>query len=407
MSPKFHPQQLIKFGLIVFAIFSPFSISGAQLGFGIALLGWLLKILWTKKLSWRRSFWDKPILIYLAAVVVSIIFSQDFLKSLISLKDEWLILLFFLLVNNIDDLKFTRKLLDVLIGISGIVAVYAIFQHYTGFDFYHKRILEEVFDTGVYRSLGNFSVPITYSFYALVVSIVSFCLGAFEKNENKKAFYYAAAFLCVTGNLFTHTRATLIAQVAAFAVFFYLCTLKKRKLELTLVVLYFVVIFLIDPLIFVRFKEIGHEGTPFERLVIWGTSLRIFLDHPISGIGFGNFMGFYEQYLRVPSRVFGHAHNDFLNMAVHTGIIGFSAFVWLWVKAWRNLKSMWNQIEDEESKPLVLAGFIAVPVYIVASQFQCYYTDAIDNMILFFVLGIAVSAKMISQQSSLNQSNLA
>jgi hypothetical protein len=86
MSLKFHPQQIIKLGLIIFAIFSPFSISGAQIGFGIAVLGWLLKIVWTKKLSWQSSFWDKPVLIYLAAVAVSIIFSQDFLKSLSSFK---------------------------------------------------------------------------------------------------------------------------------------------------------------------------------------------------------------------------------------------------------------------------------------------------------------------------------
>jgi len=303
MSPKFHPQQLIKFGLIIFAIFSPFSISGAQIGFGIALSGWFLKILWTRKLSWQKSFWDKPILFYLLAVAISIIFSQNFLKSLTSFKDEWLILLFFLLVNNLNDLKFARKLLDILVGISVLVAIYAIFQHYTGQDFYHQRILEEMWETGKYRVLGNFSIPLTYGFYSMVISIVSFCLGAFEKEKEKKIFYYAASLICVTGNLFTYTRSTLVAQVAAFLSFFYLCTVKKRKFELVMVVAYFVAMFMIDPVIFVRFKEIGHESTPFERLVIWGTSLRIFMDNLITGVGFGNFMRLYEQYLEVPTKI--------------------------------------------------------------------------------------------------------
>lgn len=403
MSPKFHPQQLIKCGLIIFAVFSPFSISGAQIGFGIGLLGWVLKILWTKRLSWQKSFWDEPILFYLLAVAISIIFSQDFLKSLSSFKDEWLILLLFLLVNNIDDLKFTRKLLDIVIGISVIVAIYAIFQHYTGQDFYHQRMLEEVFDTGQYRVLGNFSIPITYSFYALLVSIVSFCLGAFENDKNKRIFYYAASLLCATGNLFTYTRATLIAQIVAFAAFFCVCTVRKRRLELWLVVGYFVTIFLINPWIFVRFGEIGHEGTPFERLVIWGTSLRIFLDHPITGIGFGNFMEFYEECLKAPSKIFGHAHNDFLNVAVHAGIIGLSAFIWLWVRAWRSLRNLLRNTDDERFKPFVLAGLIAVPAYLVASQFQCYYTDATDNMIFFFVLGMATWAGMAYHKSSSDQ----
>jgi len=407
MSSKLNPQQLIKFGLIIFAVFSPFSISGAQIGFGIALLGWLLKILWRKRLSWQGSFWDKPILFYLLAVAISIVFSVDFLKSLSSFKDEWLLLLLFLLVNNLDDLRFMRKLLDILIGVSVIVAIYAIFQHYTGQDFYHQRMLEEVFDTGQYRVLGNFSIPITYSFYALLISIASFCLGAFETDKRRRIFYYTASLLCATGNLFTYTRATLIAQIVAFAAFFYLSPVKKRRFELALVVGYFVIIFLINPLVFVRFGEIGHEGTPFERLVIWGTSLRIFLDHPIAGIGFGNFMGFYEEYLKVPSKIFGHAHNDLLNMAVHAGIIGLSAFAFLWVRAWRNLRSMFRNAEEERFKPFVLAGLIAVPAYLVASQFQCYYTDATDNMIFFFVLGMATWAGMAYHKSSSDQSNSA
>ncbi|MGB2697818.1 MAG: O-antigen ligase family protein [Candidatus Zixiibacteriota bacterium] len=407
MSLKFNPQELIKFGLIIFAIFSPFSISGAQIGFGIALLGWFLKILWAKKLSWQSSFWDKPILFYLLAVIISIIFSQNFLKSLSSFKDEWLILLFFLLVNNLDDLKFTRKLLDILIGISVIVAIYAIFQHYTGQDFYHQKILDEVWDTGTYRAAGNFSMPLTYGFYSMVISIISFCLGAFEKEKNKKIFYYAASLICVTGNLFTYTRSVLLAQIAAFLSFFYLCNIRKKRFELGMVAVYFVVMFIIDPLIFIRLREVSYEGTPFERLVIWGTSLRIFVDNLVTGIGFGNFMAFYEQYLKVPSKIFGHAHNDFLNVAVHAGIIGLSAFVWLWVKAWRSFRRIFQETEDERFKPLVLAGFLTVPAYLVASQFQCYYTDAIDNMIIFFVLGIAVSAGLIYQKRSTKQSNLA
>jgi O-antigen ligase len=406
MSLKFNPQHLIKFGLIIFAIFSPFSISGAQIGFGIALLGWFLKIFWTKKLSWQSSFWDKPVIFYLLAVGISVLFSQDFLKSLSSFKDEWLILLFFLLVNNMDDLKFTRKLLDVLIGISVTVAVYAIFQHYTGQDFYHQRVLEEIWASGKYRALGNFSIPLTYGFYSMVISIISFCLGAFEKNNNKRIFYYTASLICVTGNLFTYTRSTLFAQIAGFVVFFYLNSVKKRKLEFAMVVVYFLVMYLIDPLIFIRFREIGHESTPFQRITIWLTSLRIFLDHPITGIGFGNFMGFYEQYVRVPTKIFGHAHNDFLNVAVNAGIIGFSAFIWLWVKAWRSLRRMFEQTKDEGFKPLVLAGFIVVPAYLVASQFQCYYTDAIDNMILFFVLGMAVSTGFVYRKRLTKQSNL-
>jgi len=407
MYSKLHPQQLVKFGLIIFAIFSPFSIAGTQIGFGIALLGWILKILWTKKLSWQKSFWDKPVIFYLLAVIISVIFSQDFLKSLITFKDQWLILLFFLLVNNINDLGFSRKLLDIIIGISVLVALYAISQHYTGVDFFHNRRLEEILTTGKYRVVGNFST-MAYAFYAMVMSLVIFCLASFEKDKNKQIFYYAASLILVTGNLFAYTRSTQLGQLSGFLAFFLLSGSQKKKKELILLAIYTVVILLIDPFILIRYGQEAGASSAGKRLIIWKTSWSIFVDHPIAGIGIGNYKMFFERYLRVKSELYATAHNDFLHVAVQSGMLGLASFIWLWITAWTGLKRKYSEITDENSsKPLVLAGLVTLPAFLIASQFSTFYGSPIGALLLLFVLGLSASGKTVYHKSSLKQSNLA
>ena len=397
-SYKSYPDHLIKFGLIVFAVFSPFSIAGSQIGFSIALLGWALKFIFKRKVFWVKSYLDKPVLIYLAAIFIAALFTPNRIHSIISMKEEWLYLLFFLLVNNIEERGFAKKLINIIIVISALVALYAIWQHYTGYDYYHGRILNPISDTGKFRSSGNFSIPLTYGFYAMVVSLLSFSLAFSEEDKTKRIFYFLCSFLCVTGNLFSGTRSTQIAQIFGFAVFFIFSPHKVKKQGIPVVLIYFILMFFTDPDLFVRMNRLTQAQDVASmdiRTVIWSTSFRIFLDHPFVGIGFGSFNQFYELYLKVPSTIFGHAHNDYLNVAVNAGIIGLIPFLWLWITICRNLKKKfkecfaYDQTEDKYTKSMLKTGLVVTSAYLVAALFQCYYFDAIDFMILFFVLGQA------------------
>ena len=159
-----------------------------------------------------------------------------------------------------------------------------------------------------------------------------------------------------------------------------------------MVLVYFILMFFIDPDLFARAGRLAQAediASAEIRTVIWSTSLRIFLDHPIAGIGFGSFNRFYELYLQIPSKIFGHAHNDLLNVAVNAGIIGLLPFLWLWITIWRNLKEKFGQTQDRYTKSMLKAGLAVASAYLVAALFQCYYFDAIDFMILSFVLGQA------------------
>ena len=167
---------------------------------------------------------------------------------------------------------------------------------------------------------------------------------------------------------------------------------------------YFILIYLIDPGILGRTIVAVKAGSLEQadiRSVIWSTSFNIFKDYPIFGIGFGNFLEFYRMYLKVPSDIFSHAHNDFLNVAVNAGIIGFSAFIFLWVVLFKNLLRRYKKEREGYSKAFILGGVLCIMVYLLASQFQCYYTDVENNMILFFFLGLCEAFARIPHKDKL------
>lgn len=384
-----YPDYIIQIGLVVFVIFSPFSIAGAQVGLGIGLFGWVIKIIYNRKLNWASSYLEKPFLIYLLALFISALFAYKRFNSLKAIGDEWLVLIFFLMVNNLKDLKLTRKLLFVIISISSLVAIYAIWQHYTGIDLYRGKMLDFIAEAGKYRSAGNFSLSLAYGFYAMLIGILSFCLAVYEQLKWKKYLFYFAAILCTTANLFTYSRSTLVAQIAIVFLFFIL-NWNKKKLFLP-VLAYFVLIYAIDPHILLRSQQAIRAQTLEQadiRTTIWTTSFKIFLHHPVTGVGFNNFGGFYEKYKPEGSPTFGHAHNDFLNVAANAGIIGLVTFSWLMFSILRNLIRNFKRTKEKFNLGVSNAVLVSFLAYLVACQFQCYYIDAVDGLILFFVLGL-------------------
>jgi O-antigen ligase len=65
-----------------------------------------------------------------------------------------------------------------------------------------------------------------------------------------------------------------------------------------------------------------------ERLAHWIAGLRMFFDHPILGVGIGNYPNAYPQYfITIFVNSLGHAHNYYINIAAETGFIGLIVYL--------------------------------------------------------------------------------
>lgn len=65
-----------------------------------------------------------------------------------------------------------------------------------------------------------------------------------------------------------------------------------------------------------------------ERLAHWIAGVRMFVDHPLTGVGIGNYPDVYPRYyVTIFVNSLGHAHNYYINIAAETGAIGLAAFL--------------------------------------------------------------------------------
>ena len=102
-----------------------------------------------------------------------------------------------------------------------------------------------------------------------------------------------------------------------------------------------------------------------ERLAHWIAGLHMFLDHPIIGVGIGNYADAYPQYfITIFVDPLGHAHNYYINIAAETGFIGLTAYVLFLlamfvagVTALRHINKKYEQakMQEPEAQPVVEA----------------------------------------------------
>lgn len=84
----------------------------------------------------------------------------------------------------------------------------------------------------------------------------------------------------------------------------------------------------------VELRSIRVTGENFalvERMAHWWAAYAMWLDHPFTGVGVGNYPVAYETY-RMPGwkEPLGHAHNIILNVMAESGLVGLVAYFLLW-----------------------------------------------------------------------------
>ena len=79
-----------------------------------------------------------------------------------------------------------------------------------------------------------------------------------------------------------------------------------------------------------------------ERMAHWQAAGEMFVDHPLLGVGIGNYAAVYPAYaLPQWSDPLGHAHNYYLNIAAEAGILGLAAYLLLWAAAfWQGWRAV-------------------------------------------------------------------
>ena len=382
-------------GCYVFVFFSPFSIAGAQIGLVATLIFWLLDGIVEIPCLLPARFLTFPVLLYGGSAFCAAFFGINAKNSLSSLVELWLFLPLFFFSRKMTDPWFRFRLFDVLVLSSGVVALYAILQHFTG---WHPHRPEPLMSLGNrFRSLGTFSTELTFGLYFTLVAAACFCLGWENRRRTRKKYYLLVSMLSFLAVLFSGGRAPLLSISVSIILILFLLRAKDRWLVVPGAAALTVAAYLVSPALFSRLELVKRFdfqiNNPDSRAAIWQRSYEIFQEQPVFGIGFGNFQAAYGPKIRgFQTTLYGHAHNDFLNVLVAAGLVGLAAFLFFWgaffFRIWKGLK----KIRGEPDRSFLVVGLVGLGIYVAYALFESSFSDQEPLMLLFFILAAALSA---------------
>lgn len=151
---------------------------------------------------------------------------------------------------------------------------------------------------------------------------------------NRQALVFLLIIVLLLALIFSRSRAGILSGVFGFLVFFIMARpeMRKRSKQIRMMIAGAVVLLGFYTLtigvgsVTERFMDIASGG--ISRISIWGDSLPIIKDHPL-GIGLRNYenvMGIYNQ-RGAPDKTIVYAHNDYLQLLIETGWVGFVSLV--------------------------------------------------------------------------------
>lgn len=358
--------------------------AGDMLLFAIILI-YLLKIIACKESRDRfigglKDFFRDSLclfmLILFLAMSISVIYAKE--KGLAiseAFRFAVYLALFFIIKYEIFNEQVKENIIKIYLGICSILTIMGIIQYVTGIGLAEKFVSTHIF--GVSSRIDVTLVnPNNYGAF-LILAIFPVIMLAINERERKAKIYYIALSLLLFVNI------GLTSSRNAYLGFLLGC--------LILVLIYswkFIYIFcgagiisLFIPKVRIRFLQLFDPVQNKSRITLWKTALHMIKDHPLFGVGNGNFIAYYNSYVKkYPELKYGDykrypTHNSYLKIESELGVLGIVSFIGMLVAAWLKVKSAVMKTENSFIKTFY-TGFLA-------SMAAFYFMNFFDN--LFFV----------------------
>lgn len=182
----------------------------------------------------------------------------------------------------------------------------------------------------------------------------------YEKRKLKKSLYLLT-FLIITVNIvLTFSRNVYLGFALGMLV---LIVIYSKKLLAAFIPL--IAAALAVPQIRRRLSEICSSSLDISRIKLWKTALLMFKDHPLLGVGNGNYLANYNGYIKkYPSLYYEYSdhptHNSYLKVLSELGIFGIVIFAAMLLFIVINLYKFIKDCEDKYFR-YFYTGFFLLP----------------------------------------------
>jgi tetratricopeptide (TPR) repeat protein len=382
----------------------------------LAFFLWGMKCLSERSLVLRVGKVDAAMWLFVLAGVVATLLSPGFHSSMVILKQfVSYALLYFLVVHALETPAQQGRILKCFLISTAIVALLALHQFFLGLEEMAQTIRRHIppelqpdylARVKYRRVFSAFMYPNSLAGFLLVSFPLTLLYGAlhrewFRRKNVRKLIAYVLVLplACFVSLLLTQSKAGLLT----FLVVAVACVIAGRKrLRLKPRVLLVSLLVVLIVVLGVLFSPVGRRllvekgrFTLGERLDYWRAGYRMFLRSPVIGNGFNSFGLLYSGYCLPGANESRSAHNNFLQVLVETGIVGFLFFIGIWffgVAAARSAvaRSLRGETPDRFSETVVLSAFIGISCFLIHSlaDFDLYIPGI--AMTVWLLLGLMV-----------------
>ena len=229
-----------------------------------------------------------------------------------------------------------QKFALALIIFGALYAFFALAQELTSngklFWVYAPRFNGSIYGSYVnhdhYAGLMEMLVP-----FPLVVSMGHLLRGG------KRALVAFCAVLMASTIALSGSRGGMLSFVLEIVVFATLTLVQRRNPRVALGVAAVCVLVLVFLIFLGKVQVLGRLGNlgPDMRLKITKDCLRMFAHRPVLGWGLGTFPTVYPSYRSFYTNLFvNEAHNDYAQLLVETGLLGFGLMLWFLIRLYRS-----------------------------------------------------------------------
>ena len=394
-------DRLIVVTLFVFVFFSMFSISIAQVACGLGGLAWLFRSYLVHPAEKQRWPLGIPFLIYALACFIAVGNAYNVSISFGPLKKLLEILIFFWTINCVRDDRLRDSLVLLLIIAALAAGLLGFYQAW------------ENGITVLHRIEGTMSVYMTFAGLLMMVGIFASARALFKRPRELWLWTAVAVILACT--FFTLTRQAWLGCLTGLL---FLGFLWKRTLFFITFALIFFLFFVSSAQMKTRFTNffqhknetfieqvkyrihgmiVGNDYNFKVRLALWRGGWEIFKDHPLTGCGFHCVdLMFTDSHLnsQYPDptgfvKRYRGMHNNFIQLAVDTGILGLTAWLGIWVCFFRLLHKRATALKgDPDSRWIVLGSAAAGIAFLSGGFFETNFYDSEVVMVLYFIMAL-------------------
>ncbi|MBP2032460.1 O-antigen ligase [Clostridium algifaecis] len=362
---------------------------------GIIIVIYLISILINKNVrsnfiygirDFFKDYLNIFISLWILILFVSISYAKD--KGLAageSVRFLSYVVLYFIIVYEINNLKLFQKLIKVYLLLSSLVGIIGIFDFISGIGTIQKNgLTSELRVASTLENSNNLGAFFVFAIFPMIILLFK------EKIKFNKLLYLIGTIICFLNIVFSGSRNAWVGLIVGIFILTISYSIKFISVFGVLGVLAFVI-----PQVGNRIRQIFDASQNESRVRLWKIALLMIKDKPVLGVGSGNYRAMYDTYqAKVPEMGYGaydkfHPHNVYLKSQCELGILGSVSIIGIIISSILKSKKV-SKIYKENN---FISGFYE-GAYVSFSAFA--FMNFIDNffsapkVIAFFwiVLGI-------------------